>query len=48
MEKFKALANQYRIQSVPTLILFKQGEVKWRQSGVMDKESLLQELQSFY
>lgn len=48
IDKNEALANQYRIQSVPTLIIFKQGEVKWRQSGVMDKESLLQEVQSFY
>lgn len=28
------LANRYRVQSVPTLIIFKNGEIVWRASGL--------------
>jgi thioredoxin 1 len=47
IDKNEALANRYRIQSVPTLMLFKQGELKWRQSGVIDKISLLNEIKKY-
>jgi thioredoxin 1 len=35
-------ANVYRVQSVPTLILFKKGEVVWRQAGVVPANYLKQ------
>jgi thioredoxin 1 len=47
IDKNTTLANLYRIQSVPTLMLFKHGEVKWRQSGVIDKTSLLNEINKY-
>ncbi|HEY3405150.1 MAG TPA: thioredoxin [Ohtaekwangia sp.] len=33
-------ASAYQIQSVPTLILFKKGNIVWRQSGVVPTEYL--------
>ena len=44
IDKNGPLANQYRIQSVPTLILFKKGEIVWRNSGVVDKSALMQHI----
>ena len=34
-DKSGDIAEAYRIQSVPTLMLFRRGEMLWRQSGAM-------------
>lgn len=47
VDKNESVANLYRIQSVPTLIIFKKGEVVWRTSGVMEKNALLQQIKQF-
>lgn len=47
IDKNQALAEQYQIQSVPTFIIFKEGEPVWRHSGGMDKVSLLQQIRQF-
>lgn len=41
VDKYGETASQYGIQSVPTLMLFRHGEVLWRTSGVMQKSELL-------
>lgn len=40
VDKNPAVASMYQIQSVPTLILFHQGNIKWRQSGVVQANDL--------
>ena len=40
IDKNKPTAEQFNIQGVPTLILFKKGKVLWRQSGAMNAHQL--------
>lgn len=47
VDKYRDTAAAYRIQSVPTLILFRKGEVLYRQSGAMSRADLLALLDPF-
>ncbi|MCT4562028.1 MAG: thioredoxin [Crocinitomicaceae bacterium] len=42
VDKNQEVAARFKIRSVPTLMLFKKGEVIWRQSGGMDLNTLIQ------
>jgi thioredoxin 1 len=42
VDRNREAAEAYQIQGVPTLILFKKGQIKWRQSGVMPAQKLEQ------
>ena len=40
IDKNQAVAAQLNIRSVPTLMIFKKGEIKWKQSGVFPANEL--------
>ena len=40
VDKNPEIANRYQIRSVPTLLLFKNGNVVWKHSGVASKQQL--------
>ncbi|MGB3946661.1 MAG: thioredoxin [Bacteroidia bacterium] len=47
IDKNRAAATKYNVQSVPTLILFKNGQIKWRQSGVLSEHQLISTIETF-
>jgi thioredoxin 1 len=47
LEKNNKLAEALRIKGAPTLMIYKRGEMKWRQSGDEDANSLIDRLKDF-
>ena len=47
IDKEKELTEHFRIQSVPTLIIFKKGKQLWRQSGIISTVALTQLLKDY-
>ena len=47
VDKSPDAAQAYQVQGVPTLIIFKNGEIIWRQSGVQQANQLVSLLQQF-
>ena len=47
IDKNQELAQRYQVRSVPTLMVFKNGEVQWRQSGVTQADVLAQVLNQY-
>lgn len=41
IDKNQQVAAQYQVRGVPTMILFQKGKQLWRQSGVVDKNTLI-------
>ena len=41
IDKSVQAAQAYQVQAVPTFIIFKKGNIIWRHSGTIDKNSLL-------
>lgn len=48
IDKNEQLAAAYNVRSVPTLMVFKGGQLKWRESGVMQVAALEQVLAQYY
>lgn len=46
VDKNQALASKYQVRGVPTMILFKNGEQVWRQSGVLPKHEIKNKITS--
>ena len=46
VDKNPAIAQQLQVRGVPTLVLFQQGPMVWRQSGVASEQQLLQILET--
>lgn len=47
VDKEQQAAAQLGIQSIPTLMVFQNGEIKWRRSGVLGRQELEQTLRTF-
>ena len=47
VDKSPQVASDFQIRGVPTLILFKEGVVKWRQSGVVSASNLERIIQQY-
>ena len=47
VEKNNDLAEALRIKSHPTLIIYKDGDMKWRQSGAEDSNTLISKLNEY-
>lgn len=48
IDKNQELSSVYNVRSVPTLMIFKQGELKWRTAGVQQASVLEEELAKYY
>ena len=47
IDKFGELATEYRIQTVPTFIIFKDGDPLWRHSGLIAQKELISMLEKY-
>lgn len=48
IDKNQELSAIYNVRSVPTLMIFQNGELKWRTSGMQSVQALEQELEKYY
>ena len=46
VDKNQAISQKWKIQSIPTVMIFKKGEMKFRQAGVLPAQQLIAALQN--
>ena len=46
IDKNRHYADKYGIQSIPTLIIFKNGKILWRKTGLASAGEIMQQLQA--
>jgi len=46
VDKNQELAGKYQVRGVPTMMLFKDGQQLWRQSGVLQKSQIIDVIKS--
>jgi thioredoxin 1 len=47
VDKNQALASKLNVRGVPTLVIYKNGEIVWRQSGVLSKDEIVSKVKSY-
>ena len=47
IDKNQVVADQYQVQAVPTFIIFKNGQIVWRNAGAIDKASLMSHVKQY-
>lgn len=47
VNKNQSLAQNYQVRGVPTMLLFKNGKLAWRQSGVVQKNDIISVIKAY-
>ena len=47
VDKNPSVASKYQVRGVPTLIIFKEGRQVWKQSGVIQADTLVQIIKNY-
>lgn len=47
VDRNSEIAGRYQVRGVPTLLMFRDGKTLWRQSGLMDKNTILSVIRQY-
>jgi len=47
VDRNQALAQKLGVQGVPTLMIYQNGSLKWRQSGVLPTHQIVSQLKAY-